>query len=103
MRVKKQSFFVQIYFLKSRLKDTAPITTPDTKAYTPAVISVKKLEAIEGVEPLSNSVFVEYEFCGQVKETEASLPFPTTDKPALFDYSETFKFTVKLFVKFIVC
>ena len=89
--------------MKPRLKDTAPITTPDTKAYTPAVISVKKLEAIEGVEPLSNSVFVEYEFCGQVKETEASLPFPTTDKPALFDYSETFKFTVKLFVKFIVC
>merc|ERR1711892_203983 len=40
-----------------------------------------------------NSTFVEYEFCGKVKETSASLLFPTIDKPALFDYSETFKFT----------
>ena len=93
--LRKCNIFLKQNFWISCLKDTAPITTPDTKEYTPAVISIKKLEAIEGVEPLSNSVFVEYEFCGQVKETEASLPFPTIDKPALFDYSETFKFTVK--------
>ena len=77
----------------SGLSDTGLVAT-DVKEYTPAIITVKRLEAIEGVEERPNSTFVEYEFCGKVKETSASLLFPTIDKPALFDYSETFKFTV---------
>jgi len=76
----------------SGLSDTGLVAT-DVKEYTPAIITVKRLEAVEGVEERPNSTFVEYEFCGKVKETSASLLFPTIDKPALFDYSETFKFT----------
>ena len=81
----------------SGLSDTAPVESTEVlKEYTPVVITIKRLEAIDGVEERPNSTFVEYEFCGKVKETSASLPFPTVDKPALFDYTETFKFTVRL-------
>ena len=81
----------------SGLSDTAPVESTEVlKEYTPVIITIKRLEAIDGVEERPNSTFVEYEFCGKVKETSASLPFPTVDKPALFDYTETFKFTVTL-------
>ena len=84
---------------ESGLSDTANLDrtgdnlSPD-KEYSPVTICVKRLEAVENAPNKENLIFIEYEFCGSTKETEASLPFPSMDNPTLFDYSETFKFTV---------
>ena len=84
---------------ESGLSDTANLNETGDKEYSPVTICVKRLEAVENAPNRENLIFIEYEFCGSTKETEASLPFPSADNPTLFDYSETFKFTVSIKLK----
>lgn len=63
-----------------------------SKNYTPAVIQIDRLEVIEDAAPRDNNVFIEFDFCGEVEETNASLPFPTLENPSHFDFKKEFNF-----------
>ena len=64
------------------------------KSYSPVIIQIKRLEIVENGPVRDNNVFIEFDFCGEVEETNESLPFPTEDNPSHFDFRKEFNFKV---------
>ena len=62
--------------------------------YSPVIIQIKRLEVVENGPVRDNNVFIEFDFCGEVEETNESLPFPTEDNPSHFDFRKEFNFKV---------
>ena len=64
------------------------------KSYSPVIIQIKRLEIVENGPVKDNNVFIEFDFCGEVEETNESLPFPTEENPSHFDFRKEFNFKV---------
>ena len=64
------------------------------KSYSPVIIQIKRLEIVENGPIKDNNVFIEFDFCGEVEETNESLPFPTEENPSHFDFRKEFNFKV---------
>jgi len=62
------------------------------KSYSPVIIQIKRLEIVENGPVKDNNVFIEFDFCGEVEETNESLPFPTEENPSHFDFRKEFNF-----------
>ena len=71
------------------------------KSYSPVIIQIKRLEIVENGPVKDNNVFIEFDFCGEVEETNESLPFPTEENPSHFDFRKEFNFKVRLTSEFL--